>query len=113
MSKTMPKLRFRLRTMMMMVVVVALGLASAATMVRRSRQFEQMAIEHAKAAQSGADPTWGYNRFGREPGDRSYGMAAHHWAVYTRHEDLAAKYHRASAHPWWPVADDPPEPQTR
>jgi hypothetical protein len=96
--------RFRLRTLLVAVAVAATALG-AMGMVLRSAAYAARAARYDAMAH----PDW--VKFGdRNPIQE---------AAYRRHEaeevryylGLKAKYERAAAHPWLPVAPDPPPPE--
>jgi hypothetical protein len=101
--------RFRLRSLMLLVVVIALIFGSVALLMRRSRSFHKLAMEHAQEAKGAADAAWGLARMGPQTKE-SKAVATHYWAVYSHHKNLGEKYGRATVQPWWPVAADPQLP---
>jgi hypothetical protein len=92
-----PRVRFTVRQMMIAVAVVA-GLASVEAMRRRSSDLQEHAESHKVEACGIA--------LGIRP-DPEHRWEA--WIAY--HMMLSRKYERAAAHPWLPIAPDPPEPK--
>ena len=101
--------RFHLWTLLLIVALSALLLAVGAELGRRRSEYLRRAAYHAREGQYGGS-VFGDgvvlrdNPKGGKPVMTSLTKIEHH-------ARLAEKYQYAAAHPWLPVAADPPEPQ--
>ncbi len=88
----LPRVRFTVRRMMVAVAVAACIFC----LIERRRRF-LIIVGRLRMPDA---------RFLRHPGDADYVLRLARW-----HDELQAKYEFAAAHPWLPVAPDPPAPE--
>ncbi len=89
-----PRVRFTVRRMMVAVAIVAC-ICWASLLIERRRRFLIIAGSHRMP-----DARFLWNR------GADYELRLVRW-----HDEMQAKYEFAAAHPWLPVAPDPPAPE--
>jgi hypothetical protein len=91
----LPRVRFTVRRMMVAVAVVACIFWASLLIIERRGRFLIIVGSHRMPDA----------RFLRHR-DADYVLRLARW-----HDEMQAKYEFAAAHPWLPVAPDPPEPE--
>ena len=101
--------RFHLRTLLLVVALAAVLLAVAVELGRRRSEYLRRTAYHAYEGRYGGSVFGDGVVLHDDPKGGKPAMTS--LAKIEHHARLAEKYQYAAAHPWLPVAADPPEPR--
>jgi hypothetical protein len=102
--------RFSLRTMLVLVTLVAIATVTTVQWRKRREVFEDLAVRHE--AKLELVPEFRNILTGNgAPSDDTKKLDRYFHEVVAYHTRLAEKYRRATTFPFWPVEEDPPNPE--